>query len=118
MSGIPNESRSYIVEHGSGALFGEAVHREYVNRRKQRVERAQAALDAAERGDFDFGSAPDRRRVALAQQEVSVSSKCASNHAGDLVRVPVVSVCAARAWPNALPGGTSPRRAAKRRRDG
>lgn len=134
---IPNERRSYILDRRSGraTLTGEAVYREYVNRRKQRVARAEVVHLQAE-DDFNeartavfaaWGAHPNssdrdlaavdvheevcRRRLHAADAELATAKCSADRLTGELVTVPVVSIYAARTWPNALPGGTSPQRA-------
>ena len=114
--GIPNECRSYIIERRSGQpiLIGEAVYREHVNWRKQRVARAEVNLArlAPER-KFSGWAYTDFAGHCAAVIELKAAKRSADRPAGELVTVPIVSIYAARRWPNALPGGTSRRRASR-----
>ena len=126
--GIPNECRSYIIERrgGQSILIGEAVYREYVNRRKQRVVRAEEevarakhmreyARGARRRNIHRHTSTMVMAKAALADAmwERDNAKRAVDRPTGELVTVPVVSIYAARRWPNALPGGTSRQRASR-----
>lgn len=51
------------------------------------------------------------RRLIHAEAELATAQRSASRPVGDLVTPPLVSLPQPRTWPNAAPGGTSPRRA-------
>jgi hypothetical protein len=122
---IPNERRSYILDRRSGraTLTGEAVYREYVNRRVERVRRAEADVAMSEKTvealkrDAAYYQPIDgvqtrangariheirgwlvENKAALADAiwERDNAKRSAARPAGELVTVPVVSIHAAQ----------------------
>ena len=121
-------------------LITAMVHDVNVAGRAHRVERAETeqafaecaldeatcAVDAVKIADADLGHPPHYhsawssvvthevaciRRLNLAEAELKAAKRSASRPVGELVTPPHVSLPQPRTWPNALPGGTSPRRA-------
>ena len=92
------------------------------------LDEAVCAVDAVKIADADLGHPPHYhsawssvvahevaciRRLNLAEAELAAAKRSASRPVGELVTPPHVSPPQPRTWPNALPGGTSPRRASR-----
>ena len=96
------------------------------------LDEAACAVDAVKIADADLGHPPHYhsawssvvahevaciRRLNLAEAELAAAKRNASRPVGELVTPRHAEVYrSVRTWPNALPGGTSPRRAAIARR--
>ncbi len=132
---IPNAERKYINDRGT--LITIAVRSIHDDLRNARVTRADESVSSsmqgiaeieASRRYYDAKTLLGRKRLhALdvwtgmhradldrAHSEVNAAKRVVSerNNRGDICVVHVSPVKMPRVWPNALPGGTSPRRAA------
>jgi hypothetical protein len=133
----PNPERRYINDRGTLITIAVKAHHdglrdERVRRSELRIGRfendAQNAISVAQRPTGYSGEADrverlrrnkfaDKAKASLAAawSEVKTAKRVVSerNNRGEVCVVHVSPVKTPRAWPNALPGGTSPRRAYK-----
>lgn len=109
---IPNAERQYINDRGTLITLAVKAHHDGLRDARVKLAEANLARLAPERR-MDGLSYPDLAGHSAATKELAAAKRTVAGrcHRGEICVVRVSPVNMPRVWPNALPGGTSRRRA-------